>query len=271
VWIRHHRYLDRLLTRLVGYRRTFPTFQQAEVYASHFQFVGHQHPDNIAHHSAEANQLRESDYPALFHLAPVAAELRRVFDLGGSVGNLFYSLSRELKFSHDLDWVVYDLPPMRKAGSSLAEARHEYRLRFTDTLAAASGSDLFLASGCLHYFEKPLEEILASLEELARRVLINRTPCARRAGADDEDVITIQDNYSLLCSEHHSQRHRADRIAEEAGVPPAIVMARSRAVFVASALSGSFISLLLGFLSCPRTPGCPAGCSPATRCSFVHD
>jgi putative methyltransferase (TIGR04325 family) len=198
VWIRHHRYLDRLLTRLVGYRRTFPTFQQAEVYASHFQFVGHQHPDNIAHHSAEANQLRESDYPALFHLAPVAAELRRVFDLGGSVGNLFYSLSRELKFSHHLDWVVYDLPLMRKAGSSLAEARHEYRLRFTDTLAAASGSDLFLASGCLHYFEKPLEEILASLEELARRVLINRTPCARRAGADDEDVITIQDNYSYF-------------------------------------------------------------------------
>jgi putative methyltransferase (TIGR04325 family) len=57
---------------------------------------------------------------------------------------------------------------------------------------------LFLASGCLHYFEKPLEEILASLEELARRVLINRTPCARRAGADDEDVITIQDNYSYF-------------------------------------------------------------------------
>ena len=171
MWIRHHRYLDRLLTRLVGYRRTFPTFQQAEVYASHFQFVGHQ----------------------LFHLAPVAAELRRVFDLGGSVGNLFYSLSRELKFSHDLDWVVYDLPLMRKEGSSLAEARHEYRPRFTDTLAAASGSALFLASGCLHYFEKPLEEILASLEELPRRVLINRTP-----GAEDEDVITIQDNNSYF-------------------------------------------------------------------------
>lgn len=198
VWLRRHEYLNRLLTFLVGYRRTFPTFEQAATYAKRFQFVGHQHPDNIAYHSAAAEQIKESDYPVLFHVSPLASNLRTVFDLGGSVGNLFYTLATEIGFPPDMVWTVYDLPLMRREGEKLSAVRNEHRLRFTDNFASASGCDLFITSGSLHYFEQPLAKILESLPVLPRRVLINRTPCASEAGAADEDLITIQDNHSYF-------------------------------------------------------------------------
>jgi putative methyltransferase (TIGR04325 family) len=182
----------------VGYRRVFPSFAAASRYAGHFQNVGHEHADNIAHHTGEATHLRESDYPVLFHIAPFASKLKRVFDLGGSVGNLFYSLQGELCFPGDLVWEVYDLPMMRAKGRQLSVEKHEQRIRFTDQLSAASGADLFIASGSLHYFERPLAEILASLESLPDRVLINRTPCTRTTRAQDDDIVTVQDNGSYV-------------------------------------------------------------------------
>jgi putative methyltransferase (TIGR04325 family) len=78
-------------------------------------------------------------------------------------------------------------------GEKLAAERGETRIRFADTLAEASGSDVFIASGSLHYFEQPLHEILRKLERLPNHVFVNRTPYS--AGAD---LITVQDNRSFL-------------------------------------------------------------------------
>src|SRR5260370_38391640 len=66
-------------------------------------------------------------------------------------------------------------------------------MRFTNTLAEASGSDVFITSGSLHYFEEPVHTILASLEDLPKHVFINRTPCS-----SGPDLITVQDNRSYL-------------------------------------------------------------------------
>jgi putative methyltransferase (TIGR04325 family) len=208
LWLRRHR-LSRLLLRfLVGYRRTFATFAEAEKYASRFGPVGHEHPDNVAYHSAQANVLRESDYPLLFHLAPLAPCLRKVFDLGGNVGNLFYALQAELVFPGNLCWLVLDLPLMRSAGESMARAHEEVRIRFTDSFAGASGADLFLACGCLHYFEQPIDKMLSSLDDPPRRVIINKTPCTRKDSPTLEDLITVQDNHTYLvpCKIHNSTR-----------------------------------------------------------------
>lgn len=189
---------------LVGYRRTFPTFAEAEKYAAGFLHLGHEHPDNIAHHTWQATRLRESDYPLLFYLSPIADGLRRVFDLGGNVGNLFYTLQQELTFPETLQWEVYDLPMMREAGKELARSKNERRIRFTDDLSGASGCDLFIASGCLHYFERPLAETLSSLIAPPTHLIINRTPCTRDNGPAGEDLITAQDNdtYIVACKMH---------------------------------------------------------------------
>src|SRR5260370_2192710 len=66
-------------------------------------------------------------------------------------------------------------------------------MRFTNTLAEASGSDVFITSGSLHYFEEPVHTILASLEDLPKHVFINRTPCS-----SGPDLIAVQDNRSYL-------------------------------------------------------------------------
>jgi putative methyltransferase (TIGR04325 family) len=137
--------------------------------------------------------VRESDYPVLFHLAPLVSELNRVFDLGGNVGNLFYSYDRKLNLPPGLLWTVYDLPVKKPLGEKLAAERAETRVRFSDTVDAANGCDVFIASGSLHYFEEPLHQILGGLKNPPKHVFVNRTPFS-----DGPDLITVQDNRSYL-------------------------------------------------------------------------
>jgi len=191
--LRAHPWLRHRLDLLLGFRRTFASFAEAQSVAASYIPFGHEHPDEVTFHAAIADVLRESDYPVLFLLAPIAGELRRVFDLGGSVGNIFYAYASHLAFSPSMEWLVYDLPLIRPIGERLAKKRREPRIHFVNDLARANGADLFLASGSLHYFEQPLHEMLSSLSQLPHYVIINRTPVSR-----GPDVITIQDNQSFL-------------------------------------------------------------------------
>jgi putative methyltransferase (TIGR04325 family) len=182
-----------LLDGALGFRRSFPSFSAAQACAALYIQAGHEHPDDIRFHTSIAGTLRESDYPILFHLGPLAPEIRSVFDFGGNVGNLFYSYEREMHFPATLAWVVYDLPIKKVLGAKLAAERGESRIRFSSSIAEASGSDVFIASGSLHYFEEPLHEILATLPQLPKHVFVNRTPCS-----PGPDLITVQDNKSYL-------------------------------------------------------------------------
>ena len=181
------------LNALLGFRRLFASFPSAQACASRYIRAGHEHPDEIRYHTSISGTVRESDYPLLFRLAPLAPELRYVFDLGGNVGNLFYAYQTQLRFPPTLLWTVYDVPMKKPLGEKIATERGETRIRFANTLAEASGSDVFIASGSLHYFEQPLHELLRPLERLPNHVFVNRTPYS--AGAD---LITVQDNHSYL-------------------------------------------------------------------------
>jgi putative methyltransferase (TIGR04325 family) len=204
--LRSNRIALSLLDASLGFRRVFPSFPAAQACASQYIQAGHEHPDEIRYHTSVSDVIRESDYPLLFHLAPLAPALRHVFDLGGNVGNLFYAYQTNLHFPDRLVWTVFDLPMKKPLGEKLAAERGETRLRFANTVAEASGSDVFVASGSLHYFEQPLHEILRSLEHLPNYVFVNRTPCSTGA-----DLITVQDNRSYLvpCKLHN----RANLIA----------------------------------------------------------
>ena len=182
-----------VLDASLGFRRVFPSFADARACASKYIPSGHEHPDEIRFHTSISDTVRESDYPVLFYLAPLVPALRSVFDLGGNVGNLFYSYQSKLSFPASLTWTVYDLPMKKPLGEKLASERAESRIRFATTLAEASGCDVFIASGSLHYFEEPLYGILGSLERLPEHVFANRMPCS-----SGSDVITVQDNRSYL-------------------------------------------------------------------------
>ena len=185
--------LRRCAEACLGFRRTFPSFADAQACASRYIRAGHEHPDEIIFHRSSSGKLRESDYPVLFHLAPVAGTLRRVLDLGGSVGNLFYSYQPRVPFPSDVAWQIFDIPAVRTLGEKLAASRSETRLRYVDSLACGKGCDLFLASGSLHYFEEPLDVLLETMGSSPAHVIVNRTPCS-----DGEDLITVQDNGTFL-------------------------------------------------------------------------
>lgn len=193
VWIRSQSMFHTLFLFLVGYRCTFSSFAEALACSARYIQAGHEHADDIAFHASMAHILRESDFPVLYYLSPLVSQFRRVFDLGGNVGNVFYSYQLELTFPEDLLWIVFDLPAKKVYGERLAIERNEYRIQFTDTFSSASGADLFLASGSLHYFERPLDQMLSELAELPRFVVINRSPFS-----SGDDLITIQDAGSYL-------------------------------------------------------------------------
>ena len=177
-----------MLGSLLGYRRSFVSFQEAERYAQRYGKGGHETSEEIRYHAAMSGVVRESDFPVFYFLSEAASQLCTVFDLGGNVGNLFYTYQAYLNFPPNLKWLVYDLPADRAAGELLAKERNESRIHFVDALAAASGVALFIASGSLHYFEASLAGMLRTLPALPRRVVVNRTPCS-----SGDDLFTIQD------------------------------------------------------------------------------
>jgi putative methyltransferase (TIGR04325 family) len=200
--LRSIRFVRAALHAGLGFQRVFPSFATAQACASKYIRAGHEHPDEIRFHTSISDTVRESDYPVLFFLAPIASQLRRVFDLGGNVGNLFYAYQSKLAFPSALLWTVHDLPVKKPLGEKLAAQRSESRLRFADNFGEASGSDVLIASGSLHYFEQPLHEMLRALADLPTHVFVNRSPCSSGTG-----LITVQDNRSYLvpCKLHSRQ------------------------------------------------------------------
>jgi len=192
-----------LLERLLGYRRSFSSFDEAKSCSAKFINAGHEHEDDIRMHLSSSRAARESDYPVFFYLSQSEKPLRSVFDFGGNIGNLFYCYQNYLNLPQDISWKVYDLPELRQAGQNIAAERGESRLRYVDGLDQLDPADLLLASGSLHYFESSLPQLLAQAKRLPSRVIVNRTPFSNA-----EDLITIQDNGSFLvpCKLHNKQK-----------------------------------------------------------------
>ena len=185
---RDSRPVRQALEWLLAYYGTFPTIEAASACAARYISASHDHPKQMSLHADFAEVTRESDYPVLFFLSPIASELRSVFDLGGSVGNLFFQLDRHLHFSRELVWTVHDLPFKREAMLEFARNQNEERLRFSDYLLSASGVDLFIVAGAIHFFEPTLARLLAPLERLPTHVIVNRSPFSSL-----DDIVTVHD------------------------------------------------------------------------------
>jgi putative methyltransferase (TIGR04325 family) len=177
-----------ILKWLLAFHGTFASLEDARLCAARYVRASHEHPKQVTLHAEFAEVTRESDYPVLFFLRPIASELRTVFDLGGSVGNLFFQLDRYLNFSDELVWTVHDLPFKREAMFDFAKKKGEERLSFSDEFSSASGVDLFIVVGAIHFFEPKLAELLGQLDRLPRHVFVNRSPFSNA-----EDIITVHD------------------------------------------------------------------------------
>ena len=171
----------------VGYRRPFATLAEAKAAIAGYEALGHEGNDTVRHHLALSTTPRPSDYPAFFHLLPIASRLHTVFDLGGNAGNLYYCYASRLPWPANMSWKVLDLPGNMAAGEKIAAERGVRQLSFTADWSKASGVDLLILSGSLHYMEKPLADMLRDLPTLPEHILINRTPLT-----DSDPVAAIQ-------------------------------------------------------------------------------
>lgn len=173
---------------LLGYLRAFDTLEQAETAIAPYAQGGHEHSANADNHLELSRAARPSDYAALFHLQRLLPRIRRVFDLGGNVGNLFYCYGHYLSLPEDVSWQVHDLPDNMARGRQLALQRGAHQLSFTDDWSDASGADLLLISGALHYMRQSPAEMISALDRPPEHILINRTPLT-----EARPFATIQD------------------------------------------------------------------------------
>ena len=200
---RDNRLTGPMLRWLLAFYGTFSSLAAATQSAARYIPASHEHPILNELHSEFAELTRESDYPVLFFLAPIASEFRTVFDLGGSIGNLFFQLGRYLKFDDELVWAVHDLPFKKSALLELARAKREKRLTFTEEFSSASGVDLFIVVGALHFFESSLADLLSGLARLPKHVIVNRSPFS-----DGQEIAVVQDGERWLnpCKLHNTEK-----------------------------------------------------------------
>lgn len=202
---------------LVGFRRGFATREEAERCVAACGFKEHEHPAAIRRHLALAEHARPSDYSVMFHLERMLPGVKRLVDLGGNVGNLFYCYSRYLNLPEGFRWVVVEITSVAEAGAALAKERGEQRLQFVERLedAAGNGQDadtVLLVSGALHYFETPLGEMLAQAGLAPAHVIVNRSPVLE-AGT----IIGIQDGGSYVTTARVLDRRVLVASMERAG------------------------------------------------------
>jgi putative methyltransferase (TIGR04325 family) len=161
---------------VAGYNRVFPDLKAARAAAAWYGRPGADSAEDAGALRAVLATTRPSDYPVLLHLARLPHEGLRVFDLGGTTGDVFYQYDRHLGFPASLRWTVHDLPGNLERGRHFARRRGESRLQFADDVEGASGHDVLLVSGALHYFDFTLAEYVAGLAQRPRHVFLNRTP-----------------------------------------------------------------------------------------------
>jgi putative methyltransferase (TIGR04325 family) len=192
---------------MLGYRRSFPTLEEAENAVKPYARGGHENPVNMALHLELNRAARPSDYAAFYYLRDRLLCVKRIFDLGGNVGNLYYSYREYLPMRSDVVWTVYDLPETTSHGRVLADSRNVKNLQFTDDLQKIDGADLLIASGSLHYFDKSLAALLENIDQRPKYILINRTPLT-----DGPDFAVVQDagHIRVACMLHNRSKLIAD-------------------------------------------------------------
>ena len=114
-----------------GYRRPFETLTHAKHALGTSENDGHLSQDSIRVHLKLSEQPRASDYAAYYDLAPHVPHMKRLFDVGGNVGNLYYYYTKHLQFHPDAEWLTMDLPAVVEVGRRIAKQRNASRLRLS--------------------------------------------------------------------------------------------------------------------------------------------
>ena len=169
----------------VRFRGAFASFDEAVAHVRPGMLTGYDH-DSVTPVSRELmQQVPLWDYPILYWLRRLSPEITRIVDAGGHIGVKYRAFAPYLDLDR-LDWIVYDLPALVRAGQTQTRPQ-DRTLSFVERIEDAPATDLLLASGLMPYLEEPLVELVRRLRVLPRHILLNKV-----VTRDGPTVVTLE-------------------------------------------------------------------------------
>lgn len=160
--------------RHLRFRGAYATIEEATAAIRRGVLVGYDNDAVLLRDFDLMCEITLQDYPMLFWLRRLAPLTRVLVDAGGHMGTKYRAFRNHLDLDGDIEWVVYDLPTMVRAGRERAKDEGLNRLRFVDTLSEAPDADVLLASGLLQYLDIPFGDLLRQLPAMPRHLLLNK-------------------------------------------------------------------------------------------------
>jgi putative methyltransferase (TIGR04325 family) len=133
-------------------------------------------------------ELKLEDYPVLFWLLRLEPEIHRLLDAGGHMATKYQAFRKYLTSIENIDWVIYDVPAVVKAGRQRIGNDGLKMVRFIDALAESPEVDVLLASGLFQFLDLPIAEFLSQLPNRPQHLLINKVQTR-----DGPEVVTLED------------------------------------------------------------------------------
>ncbi len=184
----HDLYLQLARKRLgITYRGVFESFELAQTSAerhlsNRYDIINEKKEEHLDQELPVIDQrVLDIDYPLLFWLSRLMRPSQTVWELGGSLGQSFYSFERYFPYPDNLRWVIAELPGAVRTGRKIAAQKNEQRLFFRDSSDAkcVEKAELFLTAGTLQYMESDINDVLDNLGCLPAHVLIHNLPAHR--------------------------------------------------------------------------------------------
>jgi putative methyltransferase (TIGR04325 family) len=171
----------------------FPTFEAAAAAAPRGAPIGYDNEGTASLYD-DWFFIDAKDFPVLFWLEKVLEPGARIFDFGGHVGHTCLAYREMLTKGSTLSWEVYDVAAVVEEGTRRVTEKGIERLSFTTDFSHASGVDVLHAAGSLQYEQRHLTDMLQTLPQKPRYVIINRTPTI-----PDSEMVTLQNIGPAFC------------------------------------------------------------------------
>ena len=178
IWHRaqYHRHFQKFYPWERLFSGVYPTFAEALAHIPKDRPIGYDNPETATFLGTSSPML-PSEYPVLFWLTRLLSEeANTVFDFGGYLA-LGYNWYRPFNIlPPNIRWTIYDVPAVVAEGKRILDQTPDPALTFTTDLTLATHSDIFFAAGSLHFEQRSLATMLASLPTLPRHLLLNKLP-----------------------------------------------------------------------------------------------
>ncbi|MEO6966587.1 MAG: methyltransferase, TIGR04325 family [Acidobacteriaceae bacterium] len=172
----------------------YPTFAAASAAIPADHNNSYDNPDSATFLGHKAT-VRSADYPVLFWLSKLLPQDPRVFDFGGYLGISYYSFDTFLNYPPNLQWTIYDVAAVVRAGEKLAQEKDARRqLSFTTLLERAQEFPIFLSLGSFQFPEETFAETFRRLSIRPTHVILTKLPLT-----EQETFYTLHSMGPALC------------------------------------------------------------------------